>query len=127
MPESVKDRCTKSHEYVFLLSKSERYFFDAEAIAEPVTLSSIARLAQDVEHQAGSDRVPGKTNGPMRAVSSGNKARKSGAERGCPEGTGSNVCGSVLWEGTTRNKRSVWNCRDAAVQRGALRHVSRRR
>lgn len=35
MPESVKDRCTKAHEYVFLLSKSERYFFDADAIKEP--------------------------------------------------------------------------------------------
>lgn len=35
MPESVTDRPTKSHEYLFLLSKSERYFFDAEAIKEP--------------------------------------------------------------------------------------------
>lgn len=34
MPESVRDRCTKSHEYLFLLAKSERYWFDAEAIAE---------------------------------------------------------------------------------------------
>jgi DNA modification methylase len=34
MPESVKDRCTKAHEYVFLLSKSAKYFYDAEAIAE---------------------------------------------------------------------------------------------
>jgi DNA modification methylase len=36
MPESVKDRCTKSHEHIFLLSKSEKYFFDNEAIKEPV-------------------------------------------------------------------------------------------
>ena len=35
MPESVRDRCTKAHEYLFLLSKSDRYFFDAEAIKEP--------------------------------------------------------------------------------------------
>jgi len=34
MPESVKDRCTKAHEYIFLLSKSERYFYDADAIKE---------------------------------------------------------------------------------------------
>lgn len=34
MPESVKDRCTKSHEYIFLLSKSKRYYFDAPSIAE---------------------------------------------------------------------------------------------
>lgn len=35
MPEAVKDRCTKSHEYLFLLSKSARYYFDADAIKEP--------------------------------------------------------------------------------------------
>lgn len=35
MPESVKDRCTKSHEYLFLLSKSKNYYFDADAIKEP--------------------------------------------------------------------------------------------
>lgn len=34
MPESVTDRCTKAHEYIFLLSKSERYFYDAESVAE---------------------------------------------------------------------------------------------
>lgn len=37
MPESVTDRCTKAHEYIFLLSKRPRYYFDAEAIAEPLT------------------------------------------------------------------------------------------
>ena len=35
MPESVKDRCTKSHEYVFLLSKNQNYYFDVDAIKEP--------------------------------------------------------------------------------------------
>jgi len=35
MPESVKDRCTKSHEYIFLMSKSPRYYFDSDAIKEP--------------------------------------------------------------------------------------------
>ena len=35
MPESVRDRCTKAHEYIFLLSKSERYFFNSEAMKEP--------------------------------------------------------------------------------------------
>jgi DNA modification methylase len=34
MPESVRDRCTKAHEYIFLLSKSEKYFFDSEAMRE---------------------------------------------------------------------------------------------
>ena len=37
MPESVKDRCTKSHEYIFLLSKSPKYYFDYEAIQEEAT------------------------------------------------------------------------------------------
>jgi DNA modification methylase len=37
MPESVRDRCTKAHEYIFLLSKSERYFYDSEAMKEPAT------------------------------------------------------------------------------------------
>ena len=36
MPESVKDRCTKSHEYIFLLSKNKNYYYDNEAIKEPV-------------------------------------------------------------------------------------------
>lgn len=36
MPESVKDRCTKSHEYIFLLTKNSKYYFDNEAIKEPV-------------------------------------------------------------------------------------------
>jgi len=80
MPESVRDRCTKAHEYLFLLAKSERYYFDAEAIQEPFAESSIARLEQPgLEQQAGSDRVPGKTNGPMKAVGRhlpGNKTHK---------------------------------------------------
>ena len=36
MPESVKDRCTKAHEYIFLLSKSKNYYYNNEAIKEPV-------------------------------------------------------------------------------------------
>jgi len=41
MPESVKDRCTKSHEYIFLLSKSARYYFNSEAIREPCNSTNI--------------------------------------------------------------------------------------
>ena len=37
MPESVTDRPTRSHEYLFLLAKSERYYYDAEAIKEPIS------------------------------------------------------------------------------------------
>jgi DNA modification methylase len=40
MPESVQDRCTKSHEYIFLLSKSQKYYYDAEAIKEPANSKS---------------------------------------------------------------------------------------
>lgn len=70
MPESVTDRPTRAHEYIFLLTKSATYFYDAAAIAEPMAATSIARLAQDVSAQAGSERANGgaKTNGPMRAV-----------------------------------------------------------
>lgn len=69
MPESVRDRCTKAHEYVFLLSKSERYYFDGEAIMEPVAASTVERLSQPtLQQQEGSCRVPGKTNGNMKTV-----------------------------------------------------------
>jgi hypothetical protein len=78
MPESVTDRCTKAHEYIFMLSKSRQYHYDIEAIKEPMTLSSVTRLSQDVEGQAGSDRVPGKTNGPMKAVGKADKQRGHG-------------------------------------------------
>lgn len=43
MPESVKDRCTKAHEYVFLLSKSPKYYFDSKSIKEPVSDATIKR------------------------------------------------------------------------------------
>ena len=43
MPESVTDRCTKAHEYIFLLAKSQKYYFDNEAIKEPYAEASIER------------------------------------------------------------------------------------
>lgn len=43
MPESVTDRCTKAHEYIFLLTKSARYFYDAEAIKEPSVTNDTRR------------------------------------------------------------------------------------
>ena len=46
MPEGVTDRPTKAHEYIFLLSKSERYFYDAAAIREPLTEVSVLRAAR---------------------------------------------------------------------------------
>lgn len=79
MPESVTDRSTIAHEYVFHLSKSNDYWYDAEAARTPPTPSTETRLAQDVENQVGSERANGgaKTNGPMKAV-----ARKSDKQRG---------------------------------------------
>jgi len=44
MPESVRDRPTKSHEYIFLLTKSARYYYDAEAVREPQKKSTLDRL-----------------------------------------------------------------------------------
>jgi DNA modification methylase len=75
MPESVTDRCTKAHEYIFLLSKSAKYYYDHEAIMQPIALSSVDRLKQDIENQQGSGRVPGKTNGAMKAVGQKNLQR----------------------------------------------------
>lgn len=43
MPESVNDRCTKAHEQIFLLARSDRYYFDAEAIKEPVSGTAHSR------------------------------------------------------------------------------------
>ena len=79
MPESIRDRCTKAHEYLFLLSKNERYFYDADAISVPLTASSVERLSQNVADQTGSARIPGKTDGTMKAVGgeSGRANRRS--------------------------------------------------
>ncbi len=71
MPESVTDRCTRAHEYVFMLTKAARYFYNAAEARDPLLPTSVARLIQPtIEEQAGSDRANGgaKTNGPMKAV-----------------------------------------------------------
>lgn len=68
MPESVRDRCTKSHEYIFLLSKSERYYFDAEAISEPIAGASTKRYMQNIEKQSGSFKQPDRDGRPMKAA-----------------------------------------------------------
>ncbi|VTU38407.1 Modification methylase DpnIIB [Variovorax sp. PBS-H4] len=70
MPESAKDRCTKAHEFIFLLTKRPRYYFDSEAIREPVSPNTHARLAQHVEAQIGSMRANGgaRSDRPMKAL-----------------------------------------------------------
>ena len=119
MPESVTDRCTKAHEYMFLLTKSERYHFDQEAILEPITASSVARLSQDIEGQHGSERVPGKTNGTMKARAHlpGNKSHKGTTAYEAGDERMRTKAGLVDYSAKVnadpslaamRNRRSVW-------------------
>lgn len=79
MPESVKDRPTRDHEYLFLFSKCPRYYYDAEAVAE-------AKQSQ-----------PGKTWDERRATGEG--PRRGYAQNGC----------SNLGDGEMRNRRTVWS------------------
>lgn len=59
MPESVTDRPTKAHEYLFQLSKSERYYYDHEAIKEPGSMASLQRLSQQTfDDQTGGPKDP---------------------------------------------------------------------
>jgi len=86
MPESVRDRCTKAHEYLFLLSKSDRYFFDAGAIKEPTSDNEVTR--------ARNNRSDNGIVGPADL-----------------HGTGFGQSGRGGWQRAgieTRNRRSVW-------------------
>ena len=58
MPESVTDRCTKSHEYLFLLSKSPRYYYDHEAIKEPSVDGDHPRNKVDPYDSSGGSLAP---------------------------------------------------------------------
>jgi len=58
MPESVKDRPTKSHEYIFLMSKSKKYFYDADAIKEPTVTSDASVRDRDMTKL---NNTPGRT------------------------------------------------------------------
>ena len=70
MPESVRDRPTSCHEKIWLITKSKKYYYDADAIREPLSSSSLTRLNQDIKNQKGSTRGNGgmKSNGNMKAV-----------------------------------------------------------
>lgn len=88
MPESVRDRCTKSHEYIFLLSKSKNYYFDHEAIKEPVAAASTARMQRGVsDHHKNINGAPGQTPHTI------NQPRANG---------------EITETSDLRNKRSVW-------------------
>ena len=65
-PESVKDRPSKSHEYIFLLTKKEKYFYDRDAIRQPLALSSVKRL----EEKSFWDQVGGDTDYEVDGMSS---------------------------------------------------------
>lgn len=77
MPESVTDRPTRSHEQIFLLTKSDRYFYDQNAVRQPLKQSSIDRLSQNVDGQEGSARANGgaKSNGKMKAACFGGRLK----------------------------------------------------
>jgi DNA modification methylase len=116
MPESVRDRCTKSHEYIFLLSKSKKYFFDQQAILEPCSPNTHARLSQDVQAQIGSERAAGgaKSNGNMKAVARktngvgwGHGTDADERQRGRVKDNDSMDSALAIMP-TERNKRSVW-------------------
>jgi site-specific DNA-methyltransferase (adenine-specific) len=91
MPESVKDRCTKSHEYIFLLSKSPKYLFNADAIAEPIAESTKKRCQHVVDFNEQFDPTKHKhTEGVQFPMEIMTRAAKGLLERG------------------VRNRRSVW-------------------
>ena len=99
MPESVRDRCTKAHEYIFLLSKSERYFFDSEAVKEPLAESSVGRANRK---QRLMDRTGVGTLGKQIANGVDVSHGYAGLAFGRNGKTGYDL------ESGKRNRRSVW-------------------
>jgi len=97
MPESVLDRPTKSHEYLFLMAKSERYFYDHDAIREPYRLESVLR------RQYGDG--PGGVS--VRRGSHKPNARKGQETQNSSAATYSN-------NPSGRNRRSVWEITTAS-------------
>lgn len=108
MPESVTDRPTKAHEYLFLLSKRAHYYYDAEAVREPVSGNTHARISQDLAAQVGSFRANGgnKTNGPMKAVLRGSSRKL--AEEGSGIKANRSMESALALQVSNRNMRSVW-------------------
>lgn len=123
LPESVDDRPTKAHEYIWLLSKREDYYWDKEAIAEPVTESSLARVGQaGFCDQKGGAKDYGTTG--VNANRSSRKTienfagsvKKYSFAREQPKDIGANGQkpqfrpdrADVAYVGAMRNARSVW-------------------
>jgi DNA modification methylase len=103
MPESVTDRFTKAHEDVFFLAKSARYYFDQDAILEPCSKNTHARLSQDVQNQIGSVRANGctRTGRPMKAA-----GRKFDPSAGNKNNASFDSALAIMPK--NRNMRSVW-------------------
>ncbi|AOY96874.1 site-specific DNA-methyltransferase [Cupriavidus sp. USMAA2-4] len=112
MPESVRDRCTKAHEYLFLLTKSEKYFYDFEAMQEPVSGGAHAR-GNGVNPKAvpsGWDTAAGghrelKGRYPGTGVGFGRGYDKVAKPRAKQNASFSAAVAELV---TTRNRRSVW-------------------
>jgi DNA modification methylase len=102
MPESVTDRPATACEYVFLLSKSQTYYYDRYAVMMKTSANTNARLSQDVMNQIGSERAHagGKTNGRMKAVGG-----KVVMPDGCNKQNGS-MEGALALTVTARNRRN---------------------
>lgn len=118
MPSSVTDRPTTAHEYIFLLAKFPRYYYDQDAIREPLAESSVERLSQDIDNQKGSTRANagGKTNGNMKAV------RFGGNKGGDGFSASSRTKSGNAWNPETAkgaNKRTVWTVSTGAGYDGA--------
>jgi DNA modification methylase len=75
MPESVRDRCTKAHEYIFLLSKSERYYYDHEAILEDAKWERWGDQTVVKEQQGTAKWIGNKSKAELQAI--GKKNRRS--------------------------------------------------
>ena len=103
MPESVRDRCTKAHEYLFMLSKSERYHYDADAIAEDAIYSGLAN--QDESGFKDPRSFNGKHKGGYRTADKqrGHGRRHAGFNDRWDQMERSEQCSG------RRNKRSVWS------------------
>ena len=113
MPESVRDRPTSAHEKIWLITKSKKYYYDADAIREPLTSSSLTRLNQpNLKNQKGSTRANGgmKSNGNMKAVFSKKNIKGNFSKRGITRTTeGLNLKTQLeKINPLGKNKRNVW-------------------
>lgn len=104
MPESIKDRCTKSHEYIFLLTKGQKYYFDQKAITEPAKETSIARLARAVSNK---NKWLGGANGQTKHTMNQPRENYKHLKGEAPGTFGGADHLVTSWEGNV-NKRSVW-------------------